>query len=456
MSLLAKKNRPMHFGPHPLEKIKRVDRPTTLIIDEEVKRVPKRADGFDRASHGDFGAAAQKKRVASGGVRSQGKSASPPMSSAIRDILLEMVKNHEGETAEDVVPITSDPTELANHAKAFAYFLDADQVGICEIPEYAWYTHDSQGNPIEPEHKHAIVILIDQGYPSLDAASGDDWISGVQSVRSYMRGAEIGDIVAGYIRRLGYPATCHSAVKSKLLQLPLVLLAGLGEMSRIGEVVINPYLGPRFKCTVVSTDMPLTADKPIDFGLQDFCNKCLKCARECPCGAIPWGDKVMYNGYETWKPDVQNCTSYRLLNPKGQGCGRCLKMCPWNKVDFPLHNLGRWLAINVPFMRRFLARLDDWMGYGKRNPVKKWWYDLIVDKGVLAEPKQTNERDLNLAKKKPKDNRYALYTPEQLPPGDLMETFPFDREQAIKTASEMETPDQARARLKAKETAGEA
>ena len=43
----------MHLGPYPLEKIKRVDQPTTLIIEEEVKRIPKRADGFERALLGD-------------------------------------------------------------------------------------------------------------------------------------------------------------------------------------------------------------------------------------------------------------------------------------------------------------------------------------------------------------------------------------------------------------------
>ncbi len=31
----------MHLGPYPLEKIKRVDQPTTLIIEKEVKRIPK-------------------------------------------------------------------------------------------------------------------------------------------------------------------------------------------------------------------------------------------------------------------------------------------------------------------------------------------------------------------------------------------------------------------------------
>ena len=67
---------------------------------------------------------------------------------------------------------------------------------------------------------------------------------------------------------------------------PILLWAGLGEMCRIGDVVFNPFLGPRFKAAVVTTDLSLLPDKPIDFGLQNFCRRCKKCARECPAQAI--------------------------------------------------------------------------------------------------------------------------------------------------------------------------
>ena len=40
-----------------------------------------------------------------------------------------------------------------------------------------------------------MVILIDQGYDTMEGASGDDWISGVQSMRGYLRGAEIAGVM---------------------------------------------------------------------------------------------------------------------------------------------------------------------------------------------------------------------------------------------------------------------
>jgi len=91
---------------------------------------------------------------------------------------------------------------------------------------------------------------------------------------------------------------------------------------------------------VITTDLPMAVDQPIDFGLQDFCGKCRKCARECPCGAISFGDKVMFNGYEMWKPDVEACTRYRVTNPNGSACGRCMKMCPFNKKGLMQHRLA--------------------------------------------------------------------------------------------------------------------
>ena len=101
-------------------------------------------------------------------------------------------------------------------------------------------------------------------------------------MRAYFRAQVVACVVATHIRSLGYSARVHSVLDQDVLHIPLILNSGLGELSRIGELVLNPFVGPRFKSGIITTDMPLQADKPIDFGLQDFCGKCNKCARECP------------------------------------------------------------------------------------------------------------------------------------------------------------------------------
>jgi hypothetical protein len=54
--------RPTHLSKFPMETVRRVDQPTTLILDKEVPRVPKRASFFDRAVHGDLGKKTQRER----------------------------------------------------------------------------------------------------------------------------------------------------------------------------------------------------------------------------------------------------------------------------------------------------------------------------------------------------------------------------------------------------------
>ena len=48
----------------------------------------------------------------------------------------------------------------------------------------------------------------------------------------------------------------------------------------------------------------------------------------------------MFNGYEMWKPDVEACTRYRVTNPAGSSCGRCIKVCPFNKPSVLRHRIG--------------------------------------------------------------------------------------------------------------------
>lgn len=446
MKIFSGRKRAPHQGKYPMEKIKRVPKTTTYISDD-VPRMPKRANFFNRAMLGDLGAKPQRERP-----RFVNKL---PFARAMGKLCRVHMPMHDGDAFDSKAPLPDDLTERANHLKSLCYFLNGDVVGTCEVPEHAWYSHDEQGNEIEPYHKYAIVVLIDQGFETLDAASGDDWISNAQSFRAYMWGSNIACTVAEYIRELGYSARAHTNFDSDVLHIPLVMQAGLGELSRIGEVVLNPFIGPRFKSSIITTDMPLAADQPIDFGLQDFCSKCQKCAVECPCNAIPFGDKVIFNGYEMWKPDVAKCVSYRVTNSKGGGCGRCLKMCPFNKEGLLAHRFALWCAINIPPMRGLLARMDDWFGYGKRNKVKKWWWDLEIVGKKITVPKATNERDLTRGAKAPVEQRLGLYPAEVTPAADNKESVPVDRKDGMRRYDEARKANAERvAREKTGEKAG--
>ena len=229
----------------------------------------------------------------------------------------------DGNMAKSKAPLLDNPEVITRHIKETAYFLRSDAVGVCELPAYAVYSHqfsfkdmDAGEKPLELDHTHAIAILIDQDDRTNQAFNGSDWISNSMSMMSYATSGFVAITLAEYIRRLGYSAKAHYAPYYDLMVPPILLMAGLGEMSRMGDTVLHPFMGPRFKAAVVTTNLPMTPDKPIDFGLQDFCSQCKKCARDCPSGAISDGDKIMHNGYEKWPLDVKKCTTMRVGNQR--------------------------------------------------------------------------------------------------------------------------------------------
>ncbi|MDA4844226.1 2Fe-2S iron-sulfur cluster-binding protein [Hoeflea poritis] len=444
------RDRDFRMGPHPFETIKRRDEPTTFIDEERVPRFPKRADFFARALFGDMGKQVQE--GAKGGMYVM----KSPIGACARRALGALLLLQFGEARGPVSPQATDPARNADNLKAASYYLSADAVGLSRVPEWAYYSHDAGGNPLQPYHDNGVSLLLDQGFETMEGASGDDWISVAQSMRAYLRFSLLGGVIGEQIRRLGYSARVHSVLDGDVLQPPLLLLSGLGEVSRIGEVILNPFLGPRLKSGVVTTSMPMTHDKPIDFGLQHFCNSCNKCARECPSGAITAGPKLMYNGYEIWKSDAEKCARYRITNTAGGMCGRCMKTCPWNLEGLFADEAFRWLAINAPKSAKTLAAMDDALGRGEINPVKTWWWDVELDtqQGRYVQAESANRRGLS----KQLDVRYedqtlAVY-PADVMPLPYPVTHPLNREEGIERYRTMLTPEDYRKKLAAGDTEG--
>jgi len=359
------------MGSFPMGRINRVAEPTTAITDA-VQRVDVRNIAYALAARGEYGPAAQK------GVQKTLPD-KVPLSAAQKDVVEHLSLLEPNSVAEETAPIPEDPEVLTRHIKATGYFLKADIVAACQVPESAYYSHDKQGNPIDVQYGNAILIVMGKPWKAMHASTGYDWMGDPISFQAYQHLGLVAETIANYVRRLGWDASAQYGPsfvnKYSVLMPPLLLLAGIGEVSRAG-IILNPYLGLGFKAAAVLTNMPLIPDRPIDFGLQRFCQDCRICAQNCPSRAISMGDKVMYNGYATWKLDTKRCASFNFTNKKGTMCNRCVKSCPWTYPATWPHNLVRGMVMHSRLAQQIAIRAADLLGPDKDHPDDKWWFDL--------------------------------------------------------------------------------
>ena len=95
----------------------------------------------------------------------------------------------------------------------------------------------------------------------------------------------------------------------------------------------------------------------------------------------------------------------------------------------------------------FAVWFDDWIGNGRRNLAKKWWFDQEIVNGVAVTPRATNERDIDPSRKvDAAQQKMAYYHASMMPPPNDSAPHVVDRKAAMAAKDLLETPDQARAR----------
>jgi ferredoxin len=358
------------LGPYPLEKLRRGDRITTERIGMPSRR--REDESVDvRAAKGEFG-----EKVRLGAMEFIDKE---PIFRAYFD-----VNNALGNIELDpVAPVKSelpdDPEVLTRHIKKLCYFMGTDMVGICRLPQEVFYSHNAQGEELPPQdYKYAIVLLCGKTRETVYASYGNEWIDDAVSMQVYQKLVCQSTVLASYIRRMGYPASVNAVPKYSAIMPRLVLEAGLGEGSRMG-IAVNPFLGALIKTAAVFTDLPLVPDKPIDFGLQEYCEKCRICADNCLVNAIPHGPKEEFNGYLTWHIKPENCAVHTRTNRYGKVCERCVKLCPWSRPDCRPEDFANWDG-DIKYLHESADRRAKWLKEHDyicdEENGKKWWFPM--------------------------------------------------------------------------------
>ncbi len=114
------------------------------------------------------------------------------------------------------------------------------------------------------------------------------------------------------------------------------VLSGLGFIGK-NALFITPEYGSRVRLCTVLTDMPLTAQKPIQ---TPQCGSCQICKNACPAGAIT-GELYEYGAPRSTIFNAKKCSDHmKTYKDIGRGavCGLCMRACPYNAKPYKTSN----------------------------------------------------------------------------------------------------------------------
>jgi reductive dehalogenase len=274
--------------------------------------------------------------------------------------------------------VKMEPARATEVVKGFARQLGADLVGICKINKNWIYSHrgeihgenwDEWGTKIQADLPYAVIIATEMKKDMIAGAPHTP--STVESTINYAKGAHITTALAHWFSNMGYHASAQHEGHYDALMVPLAVDAGLGQLGRQGYLIADKF-GSGVRLFAVLTDMALVSDKPIDLGVEEFCNACLKCAEACPSKSIPLGEKVEFNGISKWKLNAETCHDY--WGKVGTDCCVCMAICPYTRPDKSIHKAAKWFLKRSKLARSILPHLDNFV-YGRKwksRRVPKW------------------------------------------------------------------------------------
>lgn len=240
-----------------------------------------------------------------------------------------------------------EPEKLTELVKYAAKLYGSDLTGIAKLDKRWVYSEElfkpfvfeDVEQPVETDDKFiipntfdkAVVMAVAMNEEFIESSPGA--LAGAATYMGYSRMGILAISLAEFIRSLGYGAI--PCMNDTALSIPLAIDAGLGELGRNG-LLITPEYGPCVRLCKVLTNMPLLVDKPLKFGITDFCRQCLICARECPSGSISAGQEtfeaVCENnnpGVKKWPVEADKCLRFWQAN--GTPCANCVAVCPFTR-----------------------------------------------------------------------------------------------------------------------------
>ncbi len=298
------------------------------------------------------------------------------------DAFLDTIREYSP-PAPEKIPVES-AAAMSEEIKRVARLVGASAVGITAYDPRWHYTNSfstktlaEKPYAIPPDLPHVIVVATAMDYEAVKCYPSAT--AGIAVGHGYSRDCELVQTIATYILNLGYRAV--ASVNDTSLAIPYAIQAGLGEYGRNGLLITKDF-GPRVRIGRIHTDLPLVHDRPIRFGVREFCDTtCRRCAQACPPQAISYGkpseevpSQSCVTGVRKWQVDPEKC--FKFWTNQGTECGVCIRVCPYNK-DVS----RRWSRIYYRFWQRLAASrlkrlalwLDVHLGFGERMRPSLYW-----------------------------------------------------------------------------------
>jgi formate hydrogenlyase subunit 6/NADH:ubiquinone oxidoreductase subunit I len=234
-----------------------------------------------------------------------------------------IIEGLESARDSEIQPPARVSEDFVDDFESHAESLGAASVGYTEV-EPEWIFED---NGIL--YDHAVVVTKPMDEAILDGAPSAEALDHV--IDNYASLGEIVEELAEYLEEHGYDAQVGHPQMGQVHYPTLAESANLGYRGK-HRMIMTPEAGPRVRVGAVFTNVenfPTPAGNDHEW-IEDYCDNCNLCVRECPAEAIPEETEWDENGRMS-PIDSEACFEEFAEN---YGCAVCVKVCPFNKVGY--------------------------------------------------------------------------------------------------------------------------
>lgn len=180
-------------------------------------------------------------------------------------------------------------------------------------------------------HKYALVFSSAMDIDAFKTAPSI--VCQLEVARVYCQTGNIANKVAEFLQKKGFGASPNHSMGGQLDYSMAAEWAGIGITGRHSMAITKKH-GPCHRLSVVYTNIENLAEfinhSTDEMGwVREFCNKCGKCIRKCPSGAIMEAPVVL-DGLNPTRIDYEKCCE----GFKNYGCGICIKECPFTSSNY--------------------------------------------------------------------------------------------------------------------------